>query len=336
MQKVVFKQKLNQKFWDDKRLIPQVRKKMLSASKFFIQNSNFITPQMVYDIWFMGSNCSYNYTNNSDIDIHVVIDFKKIVKKQKIVRRLFDYYASFFNTKYNIKIKSLQVQFYVQNTTQDNKSKGIYSLLSNKWIRTPQKQDSVFVNVIAIKKRYNKIKQKIKKFYNKLQQLQKIKQDIKQMRIEGLSQEGQYSIGNLVFKQLRNHKILQLLINRIITLKNKQMTMEERQEIKQSYEQKQNFIINKQIQGIKIPNVDQLMGQLQFNIQYILNYKQIPQQQDDYIKIEQYDPNTNSILFKGIPTTIQQMINVIQYVNKNKPKYSTMYEFEMDNLKNYQ
>ena len=46
------------------------------------------------------------------------------------------------------------------------------------------------------------------------------------MRKESLAQEGEFGVGNLVFKEFRNQGILQELKDKIVELEDKELTLE--------------------------------------------------------------------------------------------------------------
>ena len=74
------KDELNPKFWDEnKKLNPQVRERLLKIAQEFI---DFISvPIVVEDILFIGSLTNYGWSEYSDIDLHVSIDFNQFPKE---------------------------------------------------------------------------------------------------------------------------------------------------------------------------------------------------------------------------------------------------------------
>jgi hypothetical protein len=74
------KNELNPKFWDkNKKLNPQVRERLLKIAQEFI---DFISvPIVVEDILFIGSLTNYGWSEYSDIDLHVSIDFNQFPKE---------------------------------------------------------------------------------------------------------------------------------------------------------------------------------------------------------------------------------------------------------------
>jgi predicted nucleotidyltransferase len=67
---------LNPKLWDGKKLKPEVSKKLLEIALKFIEFLKIdVEPS---DIIFTGSMASGAWTPQSDIDLHVVINFSEI------------------------------------------------------------------------------------------------------------------------------------------------------------------------------------------------------------------------------------------------------------------
>ena len=94
----------------------------------------------VEDIKLVGSNCSYNYTKDSDLDIHIVSNTSKLNCKDNLYPVVYDAYKSLFNSKYDIDFYGIPVEIYVETSDtaleEDRKksalkSNGIYSVLKN-------------------------------------------------------------------------------------------------------------------------------------------------------------------------------------------------------------
>ena len=89
------------------------------------------------DYIFLGSNAAYNYTEHSDIDLHVLVDLTSLKDDPAVIKRLYNYIKNDFNNKYDIKIKGQDVELYLQDVNEPNAANGIYSLLKNEWIKFP-------------------------------------------------------------------------------------------------------------------------------------------------------------------------------------------------------
>ena len=90
---------------------------------------------MVKDYLFLGSLANYNWSKYSDIDLHILIDFKKINKDTDLVKDYFDSKKKIWNDEHeNLKIYGFQVELYIQDINEENSSGGVYSLEKNKWL----------------------------------------------------------------------------------------------------------------------------------------------------------------------------------------------------------
>ena len=66
------------------------------------------------DIILVGSNVSYNYTKDSDLDIHIVADSESLDCNPEIYTLIYGAYRSLFNKNYDITIKGIPVEIYVE------------------------------------------------------------------------------------------------------------------------------------------------------------------------------------------------------------------------------
>ena len=159
------KDNLNTSFWNDFVLNPLLKEKMLTIAKKFHE---YLKINVMYeDIYFVGSMANYNWTDFSDIDIHVIYDFSKINKDQELVKNYVDSKKTIWNEKHNIKLKGYNVEVYAQSTTEEFDSAGIYSLLQDKWLSIPKKE-KVIIDKSALKAKIfslaNSIERVVSKF----------------------------------------------------------------------------------------------------------------------------------------------------------------------------
>ena len=68
----------------------------------------------VKDVILVGSNVSYNYTKDSDLDIHIIVDKDKLDCDPELYTLLYGAYRSLFNKNYDITIKGIPVEIYVE------------------------------------------------------------------------------------------------------------------------------------------------------------------------------------------------------------------------------
>lgn len=205
--------------FDDIRLILDARLKMISIAKMFM--STIKIPNIkIKDIILTGSLANYNWSEYSDVDLHVIIDKSQIDVDSEILDDYLKIRKDVFNSKHNITIKGFDVELYAQDMNETLAALGIYSIIKDAWIKTPDKENITIDKArIKIKVRdfietMNDIENQIQDEEDPQQTLELIdalRDKIKKYRKSGLAKHGEYSDENLVFKYLRRTNYLQKL-----------------------------------------------------------------------------------------------------------------------------
>jgi hypothetical protein len=232
-----YNDELNPKFWtkkvsksgtDEKWVLdPIIRKKLLNIGEdFYDKFEDIIGKTPIVDIQLTGSLANYNYTKFSDLDVHVLIDFNKIDAPKKVLKAAVDGVRFVWNVRHDIKMRGHDVELYLQDSKEPHTSSGLFSLKDNKWVKKP-KFELPEVDKDDVDKKIEGIKQDINQFESKLISSTKIPSDAKElykranalkekihkMRKEGLEKGGEFSVGNLAFKGLRNDGYIEKLID---------------------------------------------------------------------------------------------------------------------------
>lgn len=170
--------------------------------------------QAIKDIIITGSLCNYNYTKYSDIDLHIVIDYKDICADCGEFDILDCYQAKkkLWNDTYDITYENVTVELYIEDESEPvTDDAGIFSLKQKKWLQHPKKIDKHYVNKIysdkSIDKKAKALMDEIDLLIDKgesLGRINKLKQKIRNMRKSALEKDGELALENLVFKILRN------------------------------------------------------------------------------------------------------------------------------------
>tara|TARA_R110002020_G_scaffold53979_2_gene150842 strand:- start:176 stop:1300 length:1125 start_codon:yes stop_codon:yes gene_type:complete len=208
---------LNPNLWDDNRLKPKLRENFLKIAKSF---ADFLLPIIdvaVKDVTLTGSNANYNWTNKSDIDLHILINYKNIKAydaNSALVREYLMTKKSIWNNNYPLMFRGMQIELYAQDVNEPHASTGVYSIMHDKWIKKPS-SDIISVEDDAIDKKAEPYAYEIDKLkvgdVNLTGRINRLKNRLKKMRQAGLAVEGEYSIENLAFKKLRNSGHLEKL-----------------------------------------------------------------------------------------------------------------------------
>jgi len=204
----------NEKYMGDKeaqnyKLKSLIRERLLKIANTFIEFLN--VEIFVHDIYLLGSLTGYNWSEFSDFDLHIIYDFNDAGEKKETYEELFRIKKTVFNSSHDIRIKGYEVELYVQDLNEENESMGVYSLIYDKWLKAPQKED--------FEVNEKKLKEKAQQWMDiidgvlenaegedldtAIQLVDKYKEKIRKYRSCGLKKEGEFSYENLVFKYLR-------------------------------------------------------------------------------------------------------------------------------------
>lgn len=210
---------LNQKLFDGESLKPEIKDKAVEVADELIKMlAEGGIDLKLKDLVITGSNASYNYTKNSDIDLHLVADLTGTNDPDGLYPVLFNSVKSAFNKKFNISFYGIPVEVYIEVEDTQIVSNGIYSVLTDSWIKEPENTEIPEVDQEAVNKavapwedRYLKLEGSIDKNTSADESvIDKYIDDLYELRATGLK-EGEYSTGNLVFKEIRNKGYLDKL-----------------------------------------------------------------------------------------------------------------------------
>ena len=228
---VKFHSELNPRLWQNEQLRPEVEQQLRAIVDDFRQFLG-IRDLDVRDITISGSNAAYTYTPHSDIDLHLVVNLDEVCDSE-VYRELFDAKKYQYNDEHNYKIAGYDVELYVQDATQPHHSQGIYSLISNKWIRVPNRRHPT-VDDISVKSKYedlgNRIEQALKS--GNIEVIKNLWEKVKTMRRTGLADTGEFGPENLTFKLLRRHGLLEKLKTAVNQARDQELSLNERRKKK--------------------------------------------------------------------------------------------------------
>lgn len=210
--------KLNPKLWHGGKIDSRARVKLLDIAWDFVDTLAvpWVKPK---DITVTGSLANYNWSKYSDIDVHIVMDFKKVWEKRE------DFVRDYFNAKKNewadshegLKVYGFPVEISVENASEKAKSSGVFSLEDNEWVSEPEDLSDARLNAGYIKEKSAEIMTGIDDEIRRIRKaktdavreracdsLVKIFDKLKRMRKSGLDTEAcEMSSGNIIWKVLR-------------------------------------------------------------------------------------------------------------------------------------
>lgn len=222
---------LNSKLFDENnKLKEDVREALLNVKDEFLKDlSENKIPLRVIDIWLVGSNASFNYTDKSDIDLHIIANLDDVCEDTCLLQILYNYVKASFNKRHDISIKGLPVEVYIQDVNSNSVSNGIYSLQEDEWIKFPEQlpeYETDTTKLVGL--------QDLLRIYNTLDRtnIEQVKSLIDYayiIRQKGLV-EGEFSDGNLSFKEFRNLGYLDELKDLVAELRSKELSLESLQQ----------------------------------------------------------------------------------------------------------
>lgn len=216
---------LNPALWNkDKKLIPEVRQKILDLVDEVKQYLDDIDLK-VLDIQLVGSNANYNYTDKSDVDVHIITNFDSYGTPEETVAALMQSNKTNFNNAYDINYKGYNVEIYIQDVKSSTLSKGVYSVLNDEWIKLPEKID---IPEVDLEPELSEYKKEIKKAIedNDSDYISKIIDELYLLRRNALMVDGEFGKGNLIFKAIRNDGLLDELKEKRNEIKSKELSLE--------------------------------------------------------------------------------------------------------------
>ena len=195
-----------------------VKEALMDIAAEFVEFQKMIDLE-IEDIILTGSCANFNWTPSSDVDLHLLVNFKNTIKQYgPLVPEYFEAKRKVWSDLHSITVKGLPVEPYMQNTAEKHHSTAIYSLTSDTWLIEPNHRPPSIDNA--------EIKAKLKTLMstiddaissNKADVIENLMDKIKKLRKDGLESGGEWSAGNLVFKTLRNNGYLE----KLYTCKNK-------------------------------------------------------------------------------------------------------------------
>jgi len=217
---------LDPDFFDEtNHLLPDVREVLLLVVADVLANlkeKNFGF-QPLFTV-LTGSLCGPNWDKDSDVDLHVGVDFSQVAHEAELFKTYLGLYARQFNLRgYDLAGRDLEL--YFQDVAEEHRAPGVYDLVADAWIQVPT---GVKIDITdEMKKAAAAYLKKIEEFEAEFKEqdpygseaklfLDKVRafwQGVGMLRKMGLEAGGRASFGNQVFKQLRRNKGLEKVTN---------------------------------------------------------------------------------------------------------------------------
>jgi predicted nucleotidyltransferase len=194
---------LDPEIWDGNTMRRSARKALLRiAAEFLISLGVEVRPD---DITVTGSMANFNYTPESDLDLHVIMDYSSIDDDLDLVRQMLMAKKSLWNLRHNITIKGHDVEVYPQDASESHHSTGVYSVLRDEWAIQPTRTEPS-VDPASVLQKVESLMALIDdtlKRSDRAMHITGLREKLANMRKTGLSNAGEFSVENLAFKELR-------------------------------------------------------------------------------------------------------------------------------------
>ncbi len=242
---------LNPKLFDGAHLKDEVREKILEIVDKFTEDLEEDGIRIIIkDIVLIGSNVSYNYTKDSDLDIHIIADTSSLDCPHNLYPLLYSAYRSLFNKKFDINFYGIPVELFVEAGDVPTVSNGIYSVKDNDWVKVPDINTIPEYNKTALETSVDKWKAEAGQIISDIKTgvlegeaahdaIIGYVERIYELRKIGLLTTGEYGTENLTFKEIRNAGLLDELKdlkNEVTAKKLSLEAMQERLEERQRYD----------------------------------------------------------------------------------------------------
>jgi len=227
-----YHEELNPLLWKKNKFDGHAKRNLLRLAKFY-QDDAMIPDKAVKDVLIVGGNANYNYTKNSDLDLHILVDKDKIPDcNEDILDEYLKDKKTIWKLTHDVTIYGIPVEIYVQGLDEKyGKGQGVYSLLHNKWIQEPKKVDFNPDDPV-VKRKVSDLRHKIEYIIShkvdKINVLNDFKERIRKIRETAVRKGGEFSIENLVYKELRNIGLIDALSNYIKKAEDKSFSIKKK------------------------------------------------------------------------------------------------------------
>jgi len=224
----IYNETLCPDLWDEcQHLDPRVRVNLLRAAYDFYKKTKFAAP--IIDVWLMGSIANYNWTPESDADVHIIIDFSALKMPPETASKVAKAAGAAWNKEHNIFVKGHKVEINIQSVKAEKPYvMGIYSLVKDEWIRQPRRIN-VNIDKSLIQQKFGEMKKYVEfalKSGNR-EEMKKTKDFLDDYRQYGLDTGGELSVENIVYKILRAKGLVKQLKDSITATYDQEMTVDE-------------------------------------------------------------------------------------------------------------
>lgn len=223
---------LNPKLWVDDKLKPEITQRLLEIAEAWREFSK-IPQESIEDIILTGGNVNFNYTELSDLDLHLVCDMTKMpVRNEEIMTDIiFSKKALWKNKHPDIRIYGYEVELFAQDVHKAFPvHQGVYSVLHDQWLVKPEHLGLSFHDDFALADKADSYHRQIKDLLAKgdTDGLRAMKEKIHGGRAAAIAAGGEFAFDNLVFKELRNRGVFKQIDDHLAQTYDRALSLEHR------------------------------------------------------------------------------------------------------------
>ena len=226
---------LNPDIWlmDDEgyKMRPEIRDSLLKIVEDY---EEFIDIDIdIEDITLTGSLSNFNWSEFSDVDLHILVDFEN--PSESIEKKYLDSRRIIWNSLRDVNVKGFESEIYVQDSKEQHFASGMYSVMYNDWVVKPEEKEVVLDphKILSKSKQWMDMIDQIEDNMERtssnelMQTIDDLRRRLKKYRGAGLAEKGEYSYENLTFKFLRRNGYIGKLIGLKNKLIDKSLTLED-------------------------------------------------------------------------------------------------------------
>jgi hypothetical protein len=222
-----FHESLNVNIWQSDEMLIPVRVALLRTAKAF---RDFVDlPGLnILDVAMTGSLAAYNYTEFSDVDLHLIVDYGTSTCPE-LAENFFATKKSLWNQVHDVEIKGFPVEVYVEDAAHPVTAQGVYSVLHGHWIKRPRREPPK-VDDNAVMSKVEALADQIETLLMgepSDQDIRTLLDRLKRFRQSGLKKAGEFSVENLTFKTLRNLGFLDRLHRAKLDAQDRSLSLEQ-------------------------------------------------------------------------------------------------------------
>jgi predicted nucleotidyltransferase len=226
---------LNPDIWlmDDEgyKMRPEIRDSLLKIVEDY---EEFVDIDLdIEDIILTGSLSNFNWSEFSDVDLHILIDFED--PSESIEKKYLDSRRIIWNSLRDVNVKGFESEIYVQDSKEQHFASGMYSVMYNDWVVEPEEKEVVLdpKKILSKSKQWMDMIDQIEDNMERtspnelMSTVDDLKRRLKKYRGAGLADKGEYSYENLTFKFLRRNGYIGKLMGLKNKLIDKSLTLED-------------------------------------------------------------------------------------------------------------